>query len=217
MRFKKIINSIAFRTSVTIAVLIAGTTIAVGWLMLREEEKILETELRSKGRYLAEIMSHNVVEPLLYEERHAIFSLLQGAMKSKESLIVYAEVYDKDRERVVSAYKDERFRSIALPPYSFDNTTEGMDIREDENLPVYRVSMPVNVETLGTIGFLRLCITKEFLYSTIKGMQKKLYLLAAGVILIGIMPGLWMARKILRPILILNNGVKMIAEGEVGV
>ena len=48
-------------------------------------------------------------------------------------------------------------------------------------------------------------------------MQKKLYVLAVGVILIGIAPGLWMARKILRPILILNDGVKMIAEGEVGV
>ncbi|HDH06641.1 MAG TPA: sensor histidine kinase [Nitrospirae bacterium] len=217
MRFKKIINSIAFRTSVTIAVLIVSTTIAVGWLMLREEKKVLEAELRNKGRYLAEIMSYNVVEPLLYEERHAIFSLLQVAMKSRESLIVYAEVYDKDRERVVSAYKDERFRSIALPPYRFNDTTDGIDIREDENLPVYRVSMPVNIETLGTIGFLRLCITKEFLYSTIKAMQKKLYLLAAGVILVGIVPGLWMARNILRPILILNNGVKMIAEGEVGV
>ena len=93
----------------TIAVLIAATTIAVGWLMLKEEKRTLEAELRSKGRYLAEIMSHNVVEPLLYEERHAIFFLLQGAMKSKESLIVYAEVYDKNREQVVSAYKDERF------------------------------------------------------------------------------------------------------------
>ncbi|MCK5287024.1 MAG: hypothetical protein KAJ59_04355, partial [Thermodesulfovibrionia bacterium] len=104
MRFKKVFNSIAFRISVSIAVIVAATAIAVGWLILREERKTLEFELRSKGRYLAETMSHHVVEPLLYEERHEIFSLLQDSMKSEESLVVHAEVYDKNGELIVKAF-----------------------------------------------------------------------------------------------------------------
>ncbi len=217
MRLKNFFNSIAFRISVTIAVVVATTTIAVGWLILREEKKTLEAELQSKGRYFTELMSHNIVEPLLYEERYAIFSLLEGSMKSEESLVVYAEVRDKNGELIVSAYKDEKFKKMKLPLYNFTDQIDNLVIIEDDNLPIYHFSLPVKVETLGTVGFLRLSLTKEFLYKTLKNIKQKLYLLAAAIIFIGIMLGLWMARKILRPILILNKGVKRVGEGEVGV
>jgi signal transduction histidine kinase len=217
MRFKKIFNSIAFRISVSIAVIVAATAIAVGWLILREERKTLEFELRSKGRYLAEIMSHHVVEPLLYEERHEIFSLLQGSMKSEESLVVYAEVYDKNGELIVTAFKNEKFSKLKMPPYDFKYPIDTVDIQEDSKLPIYYLSLPINVETFGTIGFLRLSITKEFLYSTLEGVKRKFFLLGAAVIFVGIMLGLWMARKVLRAILILNKGVRRVGEGELGI
>lgn len=217
MGIKRFIDSIAFRISISIAVVISVSIIVVGWLILREEKKTLENELKSKGRYLAELMSHSVVEPLLYEERHAIFSLLHGAMKSEDSLIVYSEVFDKNRELIVTAYKDDKYRSMILPPYHFEGLTEDMDISEDSALTMYYISLPVNAGNLGTIGFLRLSITKELLYETLATVKQKLYLMAAAVTLIGIMLGLWMARKVLKPVLILNEGVKMVGEGEVGV
>ncbi len=216
MKLKNFFGSIAFRISVSITVVIAATTMAVGWLILREEKKTLESELQSKGLYLAELMSHNVVEPLLYEERHAIFSLLQGSMKSEENLIVYAEVYDKNGGSIVRAYSDDKYAGMQLPPYDFKNPANNIDILEDNRLPLYHISMPVHVETLGTIGFLRMCVTKEFLYATLRTVREKLYLIAAGVIFVGIMLGLFMARRILYPILILNKGVKRIGDGEFG-
>jgi signal transduction histidine kinase len=214
---KNYLDSIAFRVSVSIAVVVAATTIAVGWLILREERRTLESELQSKGRYLAEIMSHHVIEPLLYEERHAIFSLLQGSMKSEESLIVYADVFDKKGELIVQAYKNSKYRDIKLPPYNFKAPIKGVNIVEDSSMPIYHISFPIDEETLGIIGFLRLCITKEFLFNTLELVRQKLYVLAAAIIFIGIMLGLWMARRVLRPILILNKGVKRVGEGEVGV
>lgn len=217
MRIKNFFNSIVFRISITIAVAVAATTIAVGWLILREEKKTLEAELQSKGMYLAELISHNVVEPLLYEERYAIFSLLEGSMKSKESFIVYAEVLDKNGELIVSAYKNEKFKKMKLPIYNFKNQINDMIILKDDILPIYYLSLPIKGGTLGTIGFLRLSITKEFLYNTLADIKQQLYLLGAGIIFIGIMLGLWMARMILRPIIILNKGVKRIGEGELGV
>ncbi len=54
MGSRKILDSIAFRISISIAVVVTVATITVGWLILREERKILETELQSKGRYLAD-------------------------------------------------------------------------------------------------------------------------------------------------------------------
>jgi signal transduction histidine kinase len=198
-------------------VVIAASMMAAGLLILREEEKTLETELLRKGRYLAEITSHHVTEPLLYEERHTIFSLLDDSMKSKEGLIVYAEVYDKKRELIVKAYKDERFRNIKLPPFNFENSMIGINVQESSKLPVYHLSLPINTESIGTIGFLRIGITKSFLFSTIESVKRKLYLLAATVTFIGIVIGLYMARKVLKPVLILNKGVQRISEGEVGV
>jgi signal transduction histidine kinase len=217
MRLKKILDSIAFRISVFIAVVVAVATIAVGWIILREERKILETELQSKGRYIAELMSHHIIEPLLHEERQRIFSLLMGSMKSKDSLIVYSEVYDKNRKLMAKAHKNEEFRGIILPPYTFDNSKPDMDVREDNNIHVYHLSMPVHEESLGIIGFLRMCITKEYLYRTLEDVKQKLYLFATVVIIIGIVLGLWMARRVLKPVLIINNGVKRLGDGEIGV
>ncbi|MBI5663789.1 MAG: HAMP domain-containing protein [Nitrospirae bacterium] len=217
MKLRKFFDSIAFRISISIAVVVAASTMAVGWLILQEERKTLEAELQSKGRYLAELMSHQVTEPLLYEERHVIFTLLEGSMKSAESLIVSAEVYDKNRELVVSVYKNERYRNMNLPPYDFENSMHGPDIKEDNTVSIYYVSRPVKVETLGTIGFLRLCITKEFLSATLEGMKQKLLLFSAVVTVVGIIFGLYMARKVLQPVLILSKGVSLVGEGEVGV
>ena len=206
-------KSIAFRISISIAVIIAATATAVGWLILSDERKTLELELRSKGSYLAELISRQITEPLLYEERYEIFSLLQASMKGEESLVVYAEVYDKDGEKVVSTYKDgispEKLPSILVP-----GTT---NIKEDSKAQLYHIGIPISVENLGTIGYLKLGITKKHLYIILQNIKKKIFLISAGIIFIGTMMGLWMARKILRPILILNKGVKKIGDGEVGV
>ncbi|MBI5408763.1 MAG: HAMP domain-containing protein [Nitrospirae bacterium] len=217
MKLRKFFDGIAFRISLSIAAVVAASTIAVGWLILQEERKTLEAELQGKGTYLAELMSHQVVEPLLYEERYAILSLLQGAMKSAQSLIVNAEVYDKKGEVIVSVYKDKKYSRIIRPQYAFDHPAPGVYIQEDNSLPLYHMSMPVNAGNLGTIGFLRLCITKEYLLSTLKDVKKKLFLFSTAVTFIGIILGLSMARKVLQPVLILSKGVSLVGEGEVGV
>ncbi len=210
-------DSVAFRISISIALIIAASMIAVGWLILREQEQTLEEELKNRGRNLAELMSHNIVEPFLYEERHDMFSLLKGSMIGKENVIVFAEVYDKNGEAIVTAFKEAGYRKMHLPPYDFKNPIEDIYIQEDTSLPIYHISSPVKVETYGTIGFLRMSITKEFLYNKLKDVKQKLYLLATAVTFIGIILGLYMARKVLQPILILNKGVKRVGEGEVGV
>jgi signal transduction histidine kinase len=217
MILKKIYNSIAFRISISIATVVAATTIVVGYLILRDEKNILELELHKKGAYLANILSHDVKEPLLYEERHRIYSLLNAFMIDEDSLVVYAEVYDKDRGAVVSVFNNEMLQKENVQPYDFEESLNGINIVEDNKLHLHHVSLPITVDTLGTIGYIRLGITNEFLYRTLGEVKQKLYLISAAVICIGIMLGLWMARRILSPILILNKGVKMVGEGEVGV
>ncbi len=216
MRIKTICDSIAFRISVTIAVVIVASMAAVGWLILREEMQTLETELQNKGRYLAKIISHQVVEALLYDEFHDIYSILQSYMIDEDSLIVYAEVHNKSGEIVARAFQDEKLSEVQLPPYDFKNIQDAIDIREDTEMPIYHISLPIDVEKNRTIGFLRICVTKKILFNTLASAKRKLYLLAAAVTFIGIILGLYMARKVLKPVLILNKGVQRISEGEVG-
>ncbi|MBI5057486.1 MAG: HAMP domain-containing protein [Nitrospirae bacterium] len=217
MILKKAISSIAFRISVSIAAVVAATTIGIGYLILIEQRNMLELELHDKGINLIHIIAHHVTEPLLYEERHIIYSVLNASMIDKESLVVYAEVYDKNGKLTVSAFNSKKVQKKKLQPLNFEAFVNGLDIQDDSDLQLHHVSIPIDTETLGTIGYIRLGITNEFLHSTLKKAKHNIYLFCAAVIFIGIIFGLWMARKILRPILVLNKGVHMIGEGDVGV
>ncbi len=217
MNLKKMFNTISFRISFSIAVVIAVTTIAVGHLILKEEKITLEFELQKKGSYFVQLLSHYVIEPFLYEEQYEIYSLFNSFMVDKESLVVYAEIYDKDRELVVRTYKNEKWRKINLQPLNFDNVMSDINILDDSDMQVYHISRTIDVEPLGQIGFIRLGITKKLLLMTIQGSKMKLYLISAAVTLLGVLLGLGTARKMLNPILVLNKGVKRVGEGEIGV
>ncbi len=216
MKLRKFFNSIAFRISVAIAFVIAATTITVGEIILKEERKTLELELISKGRYLAELLSHNVRGPLLNNDRKAVLSIIEGTIISRESIVVYADVYDKKDSMIAVAYKDQRHSSMLLP-FNLDRSLKDIEIKEDTVLPIYHLRVPVRGDNLETAGFLRLCITKEAFNRTLVSARRNIYLIGAAIIFIGIMLGLMAARNILKPILILNEGVKQVGEGELGV
>ena len=217
MKLNHIYNSIGFRISFSIAALIAAATIIVGLLILREEKKTLELELQKKGGYIARMLRQHVVEPLLYEERYEVYSVLNSSMIDEESLVVYGEVYDNNRELVVRSFRDDNWQNVELPPFYFDDLTNERTVREDRELQLYHISLTIDVEPVGPVGFLRLGITKKFLLMTLQEVKLKLLLFSAGMIFLGVILGGWTARKIIKPIHVLNNGVKRIGEGEVGV
>ncbi len=215
MGSRKILDSIAFRISISITIVVAVATITVGWLILIEEKKTLEAELHNKSKYLVELIANQMIEPLLNEDYPRIDSLIKSSMKSEESLIVYFEVYNRNKELIAKTYKNNTFHKIVLLPFVFENFA--LHINDDNKMPFFHLSLPVNEKAAGIIGFLRISITKEFLYRTLKNIRQKLFILAAAVIFISVALGLWMARRVLKPVLILNNGVQKIEDGEVGV
>ncbi|MEW6602214.1 MAG: ATP-binding protein [Nitrospirota bacterium] len=216
MKFGKFFNSIAFRISVAIAVVIAASTITVGEIILKEERQTLEHELISKSRYLAELLSYSIREPLLRDDRDAVFTLLEGTIISRESIVVYADVYDKKDRMIAAAFKDEKHSSMLLP-FNLDTSLRDMEIIEDSDMPIYHLRLRIGGNNNETAGVLRLCVTKDYLNSTLINTRKKIYLIGAAIIFMGIMLGLFAARKILKPILILNEGVKQVGEGGLGV
>ncbi|MDI6802083.1 MAG: ATP-binding protein [Thermodesulfovibrionales bacterium] len=212
--WKRQINSIAVRISLSIAVVVAATTIAVAWLILHEERRVLELELQRKGAYLAEVISHQIIEPLLYEERHTMYSLLQSTMKTEKGIVVFAEVYGADGEVIVQAKEVEK--TIPVLDKKILMRMSSASLASDPLLQIFDISLPVVAKGLGTVGYIRLGITKKFLIETLTEVKKKLYLLSSVIVLSGIMAGLWMARKIIRPVLMLNQGVQRVGRGELG-
>lgn len=214
MSIKRLFHSIAFRISISIAFVVVTTAVTIGWLILREERHVLELELQKKGAYIANIISQQMVEHLLYEERYAIYSLLQSSMTTEKGIVVFGEVYGLKGEAIVKVFDKE------IPPPDIDKTllltTLSISIKDNSDLRLYDVLTPIVAKGFGTIGYLRLGITKRFLIETIDNVIRKLYLLSAIIVLIGLIAGLWMARKIIRPVLILNEGIKRIGMGELG-
>lgn len=211
---KKTFNNIAVRITASIAVIIASASMVVAWLIPLEEKSVLENELQKRGVYLAEIIAQQIIEPLLYEEKYAMHAILQSSLLSEEGVVVFAEVYDSNGESIVNL-KREGFKLPLIDKGKFVGIQSVMLI-EDPKLQIYDISIPIIAKGLGPIGFLRLGITKKFLIETLKGIKKKLYSLLSIIVLSGIIVGLWMARKIVKPVLLLNQGVKRIGMGDLG-
>jgi signal transduction histidine kinase len=212
--WKKLINSIAVRISLSIAIVVASTTVAVAWLILREERHVLELELQKKGTYLAEVIAQQMVEPLLYEERYAMYNIILSSLSAEEGIVVFGVVHDSDGEPIINLER-EKFQIPAVDKKSLLMSRDVM-LRENNDLQLYEISVPIVAKNLGPVGYLRLGITKKFMVETLKSVKKKLYILSSIIVLSGIMAGLWMARKIIRPVLTLNQGVQRVGRGELG-
>ncbi len=134
MRLKSVFNSIAFRISMSIAIVIAASMTAVGWLILREEQNTLEMELQKKGSYLAKAISHQVSQFILKRDFDNVSSILKSYMIDENSLIVYAGIYDADGINILKAFRDEKFSQIKLP------AEDAGALSQNGNIPMGRKS-----------------------------------------------------------------------------
>jgi len=208
------ISSIAVRLSLTIVLAVLLTTIAVTWLVLREERHTLESELKQKGLYIAEIIAQQMIEPLLYEERHVIYSILQTLKSTEKGVVISAAVYDTNGIPIISSHESSTLNNSTL---QMVYQSEGPIVMEDMGAQLYTIWMPIKDRSLGSIGYLQLKVTKQLLNETIGNVKRKVYLFSSVIVVVGIMLGLFMSRRILLPILFLSQGVKRVAEGDLGV
>lgn len=213
-------SSIAFRLSASIAVVVMATALTIASVILSEEQKTLEESLEVRALQLSKIMSRQLVEPLLYEEHYTIYSLFQSYIKPADSIIVYAEVYDQHDQQ--TKFYETSAQGLRIEPLSvelstyrekagFANRSKSFDASE-----AFDLICPVTTENLGLIGYLRLGITPKHLIANIRVIKKKIVTLTVVIVLCGVLAGLWMARSILKPVLILNRAVLQLDEENLG-
>jgi len=212
----KALSSIAVRLSASIIVVVLATSIAVATLIIRDEEVNLTRDLRVRSLQLAEILSTQVTELLLYEEKYALYSLLQSYLDPREGIVVGAEIFDEKGELVVSQGPEN-----GDPGRLGDQDLAGLPRfterpRTEAEAAVFDLLYPVTSKSLGTIGYLRLGITSKQLAASLLNIKRQVRLLILAIVLAGAAAALWMARMLIRPVILLNRAVHQLGAGDLG-
>ncbi len=159
-------------------------------------------------------MARQMVEPLLYEERYVIYTLFESYIKTNDSIILYAEAYDDQGLFLLNYEMDVKAKKLTERLSSF-NEEAGFIGHANvvNNGDVFDLITPVRTQQLGLIGYLRVGISPLQMLATLTNIKSKVLKLTTFIVLFGVLAGLWIARKILKPILVLNQAVLQI-EGE---
>lgn len=211
---KKFFDSIIFKISATVTTVILLITIVCTWFIIQQEKKLLDSELQQKGEYLSEILSQQLVEPILYEERYTIYSLLQSSMNTENGLIVFGEVYDSDGNVIVNLNK-EKFNLPSIEPEKLLSINDNI-IKKYDNLQMYEIIKPIIIKNYGSIGYLRIGVTKRHLIENIENIRRRLIFFLFIVTGFGITLGTYISKKIINPLVLLNQTVKRVSQGELG-
>ncbi len=210
-------NRIAVRLSVSIVTVVVVTALSVATLILHDEKRILQEDLRIRALQLGEIMPQQLLEPLLYDEDYALYSLIQSYLESKERFLVYGEIYNDQGELILARERE----AIARPPIaSFDPAREGAvflrDITEAGKEQPLDLLIPISSRQLGIAGYLRLGISVQSLFKTLQTSRLKVWGITGIIMVIGVLAALWMARLLISPILLLNRAAHRVGEGDFG-
>jgi len=210
-------DRIAVRLSVSIVAVVVVTALSVATLILRDEKLILQKDLRIRALQLGEIMPRQIIEPLLYDEDYALYSLIQSYLESKESFLVYGEIYNDKGELIIAR---EREPIVREPIGSFEIAREqAVFLRDFTKAGKKRpldLLIPITSEQLGVAGYLRLGISVQPLFETLQTSRQKVWAVTGIIVIIGILAALWMARRLISPILLLNRAAYRVGEGDFG-
>ncbi len=210
-------DRIALRLSFSIVLVIMLTAGTIASLMLRDEKITLERDLRIRTRQLGEIMAGQTIEPLLYEEKFTLYTLIQSYLNVPDSILVYGSIYTKHGRLLLSGKKAPFNGEIAalpdpLPKAPLFNLNLG---EQSAGIPVDFL-MPILAHKTEVIGYLRLGVSVQPLVDTLTSARHKVWLATAVFSFFGILAALWLARILIHPVLLINSAALRMGEGDLG-
>ena len=185
-------RSAAFQISAALTLIILVSTLLVSYVILRKEKEFFSREILSRWHFQAKTLSRDLTEPLLYEDLYNLYSLLKHTVETSPDLFA-AEL------------RSETFNLHLFYPR---NTPPPEDILV--------VSETITSPDLGTLGEIRLFLRREVIAERLLPTERRLFFLVLMILINSVLAALWMARKVVRPVLILNREARRIARGEFG-
>jgi len=194
MKLKKFFYTLTFKLYGFILLIILTTSLLIGYTIYHGKKELLIQEFKRKGFYLTKLLSEEMVEPLLYEEKLTLYNLLERAIESDPELIIFGEVYNLQGEPVISISKTQAHKLL-----SFSDLKNIDQIIVKEYPTYYEFITPILAKNFGPVGYLRLGMSHQGLTSHLEDLKKRAFLttflIAFGAIFIA-----WLiVYKIVRP------------------
>ncbi|BCO08286.1 hypothetical protein GF1_06620 [Desulfolithobacter dissulfuricans] len=210
-------DRIAIRLSLAIVIVVLVTAVTVATLVLRDEKRILQRDLRVRALQLGEIMTRQVLEPLLYEENYTLHELITSYLAARDAFLVYGELYNEQGEKILAREKIPVPRKpVVLAEYAGELPKFLRDVEQSNDLVPMDLVVPISSSKIGVVGYLRLGVSVEPLIRTISASRRKVWAVTAVIAVLGSLAGLWMARALLYPVLLLNQAAHKVGEGNLG-
>lgn len=207
-------NRIAFKVSVSIVLMILSLVIILGFLFFQHTEREFEAELRKRGIYIAKTLSQQAVEPILYEDRFALYRLLDAFKKEspdvEESIVAYAAVYGHDDELLAWSGKGLSQKDFQEPALLNVPDRDIVILPRSEEL--FDVIASIQVDKV-TIGRMRVGITRRYHLLEIRKLHRQVWKAAALLAVLGTLVSLYMTRRFIHPLLQVIRGAREIGEG----
>ena len=208
-------DRIAIRLSFSIVLVILVTAVTIASLILHDEKNTLEHDLRIRARQLGEIMAGQAVEPLLYEENFTLYTLIQSYLNIPDSILLYGSIYNKHGTVLISEKKASFNGEIAALPNPPPKTPVfQFDIEEWLAEKPADLLLPIIAHKTDVIGYLRLGVSVHPLVDTLKLARHKVWVATIAISFFGILAGLWVARILIRPVLLINTAARRMGEGD---
>ncbi len=213
----KLHERVAVRLSLAIVVVVLVTAVTVATLVLHDEKRMFRQNLRVRALQLGEIMSRQVLEPLLYEEYYTLHELITSYLSARDALLVYGELYDDKGEQILSREKfTVRRPPVTLTQYSGNQPVFLRDVQDSGRRHPMDLMVPVGNDRIGVVGYLRLGISVEPLLTTLARSRQQVWAVTTLIAILGSLAGLWMAKGLISPVLLLNQAAHRVGEGNLG-
>ena len=188
----RLLRSAAFQISAALTLIILISTLAVSYVILRKEKELFTREILSRWHFQARTLARDLTEPMLYEDIYTLYALLKHTVETNPDLLG-AELRSKNLNLHLRYPRDHFSPTGALV-----------------------ISEAITSPDLGTLGEIRLFLRRGVISERLLATEKRLLLLVLVILINSILAALWVARRVVHPVLVLNREAQRIARGEFG-
>ncbi len=194
INLKLFLRSLSFKLSLAIITIILFTSFTVGIVIFQGQKTFLEKELHKKGLYLSKLLSEQLIEPLLYEEKFTLYKTLEASFNAEPDYILFAEVFSLQGDPMVALFKEKPPQNLQPDILKNINTVSFKEFADH-----YEILSPIIAKNYGIIGYLRLGISYKTWKETLQEVHSKAFFTVFFITLLGILIALFITRKIIQP------------------
>ncbi|MBI5746432.1 MAG: PAS domain S-box protein [Nitrospirae bacterium] len=205
---------------VSIIILVASS---ISVFIIREEKKLLESELKKRGAEIARNLSRLSIKPVLHEEVWGLYGLIKEIIKgedpSSENIVAYAMVLNRKGEvlahsdpkkfRVWSPLEKNSLNEMAMASQGLLIQTIHQDVEGDQ---IYDVALPIFIDN-ERIGVVRVGVTRRYVDAALERITLNIILITGILGLMGVALGVILTGRVTRPLRKLTDFVRGISSG----